>query len=187
MKKSVKTQKTKKTTAKHELPELVTVMSKFVERIEGLEKKTDLVLSRIGSLPSEIRRICQDFQSSGAPHHAPSFQSPGSHPNHGPVPDHSSERRERIMYKAICSDCRKGCEVPFKPTGERPVYCKECFTIRKAGHVPQDPDKRGEPVQGQRKLGPTIQTPVLPAAEGRLAKSKNVKKAAKKAAKKKKR
>ena len=33
----------------------------------------------------------------------------------------------REMHKAICADCGKECEVPFKPTGERPVYCRECF------------------------------------------------------------
>lgn len=31
------------------------------------------------------------------------------------------------MHKAVCADCGKSCEVPFKPTGERPVYCRECF------------------------------------------------------------
>ena len=31
------------------------------------------------------------------------------------------------MFKAICSDCGKECEVPFRPTGERPVFCSDCF------------------------------------------------------------
>ena len=48
------------------------------------------------------------------------------------------------MYKVICADCGKNCEVPFKPGADRPVYCKACFVIRKAGHVPQDPDKRSQ-------------------------------------------
>jgi CxxC-x17-CxxC domain-containing protein len=33
----------------------------------------------------------------------------------------------REMHKAKCSECGKDCEVPFKPSGDRPVYCKECF------------------------------------------------------------
>ncbi|MHC1627032.1 MAG: CxxC-x17-CxxC domain-containing protein [Methanoculleaceae archaeon] len=33
----------------------------------------------------------------------------------------------REMHRAICSDCGKECEVPFKPTEGRPVYCNECF------------------------------------------------------------
>ena len=37
----------------------------------------------------------------------------------------------REMHKATCADCKKECEVPFKPSGDRPVYCKECFSKRK--------------------------------------------------------
>ena len=33
----------------------------------------------------------------------------------------------REMHKAVCDKCKKKCEVPFKPTEGRPVYCKECF------------------------------------------------------------
>ena len=39
----------------------------------------------------------------------------------------------REMFKATCADCQKECEVPFKPSGDRPVYCKECFAKRKGG------------------------------------------------------
>ncbi|MFH1420716.1 MAG: CxxC-x17-CxxC domain-containing protein [Candidatus Aenigmatarchaeota archaeon] len=37
------------------------------------------------------------------------------------------DRGPREMHKATCSDCKKECEVPFKPTEGRPVFCKECF------------------------------------------------------------
>lgn len=36
----------------------------------------------------------------------------------------SSDKR---MYKAVCDKCGKTCEVPFRPTGDKPVYCSECF------------------------------------------------------------
>jgi len=39
--------------------------------------------------------------------------------------------RPREMHKAICADCKKECEVPFKPREDRPVYCKECFSKHK--------------------------------------------------------
>ena len=32
-----------------------------------------------------------------------------------------------MMHKATCSDCGKECEIPFRPTGERPVFCNDCF------------------------------------------------------------
>ena len=31
------------------------------------------------------------------------------------------------MTKVICASCRTECEVPFKPTTNDPVYCKNCF------------------------------------------------------------
>ncbi|MFQ5406593.1 MAG: CxxC-x17-CxxC domain-containing protein [Candidatus Micrarchaeia archaeon] len=33
----------------------------------------------------------------------------------------------REMHKAVCSDCGSDCEVPFKPTEGRPIYCRNCF------------------------------------------------------------
>ncbi len=33
----------------------------------------------------------------------------------------------REMFSATCSSCGKTCEVPFQPTGTKPVYCSECF------------------------------------------------------------
>lgn len=37
----------------------------------------------------------------------------------------------REMHKAVCSDCKKECEVPFKPTEGKTVYCKECYPKHK--------------------------------------------------------
>ena len=37
----------------------------------------------------------------------------------------------REMHKAVCSECKKECEVPFKPTEGKPVYCKECFAKKR--------------------------------------------------------
>ena len=34
----------------------------------------------------------------------------------------------RVMHKAVCSECKKECEVPFKPTEGKPVYCRDCFS-----------------------------------------------------------
>lgn len=34
------------------------------------------------------------------------------------------------MHKAICSECGEKCEVPFKPTVDKPVLCSNCFQIK---------------------------------------------------------
>ncbi len=36
-------------------------------------------------------------------------------------------RQNRQMYKAVCAACGKSTEVPFRPSGDRPVYCKDCY------------------------------------------------------------
>ena len=33
----------------------------------------------------------------------------------------------RQMFPATCASCNKPTEVPFKPSGSRPVYCRDCF------------------------------------------------------------
>ncbi|MGN0980587.1 MAG: zinc-ribbon domain containing protein [Candidatus Avoscillospira sp.] len=42
----------------------------------------------------------------------------------------ASARPERTMYDAVCSECGKPCKVPFQPSGDRPIYCSECFANR---------------------------------------------------------
>lgn len=44
------------------------------------------------------------------------------------------DRGDREMFSAVCASCGKTCQVPFRPTGSKPVYCSDCF--RKNG--PQD-------------------------------------------------
>ncbi|MGI6335213.1 MAG: CxxC-x17-CxxC domain-containing protein [Minisyncoccales bacterium] len=44
--------------------------------------------------------------------------------------EESNERHrfeEKRMFSATCSKCGKKFELPFKPTGERNVYCNDCF------------------------------------------------------------
>jgi len=36
-------------------------------------------------------------------------------------------RGAREMFSATCSSCGKEAQVPFQPSGDKPVYCSECF------------------------------------------------------------
>jgi CxxC-x17-CxxC domain-containing protein len=38
-----------------------------------------------------------------------------------------SDRRPLEMTKVICAACKSECEVPFKPSSNKPVYCRDCF------------------------------------------------------------
>ena len=88
------------------------------EQIVSLETKIDILIARSAPRPVETKPFQQ-------PIHIHS-QGGGTRENN---------YRERILHKTICADCRKECEVPFKPTGDRPVYCKDCFSKRKAAGI----------------------------------------------------
>ena len=37
------------------------------------------------------------------------------------------DRQQREMFSAVCAECGAETEVPFRPSGNRPVYCRDCF------------------------------------------------------------
>jgi len=47
-----------------------------------------------------------------------------------------SDGKPRQEFKATCSACGKPTTLPFKPTGSKPVYCRDCFQ----DHKPRDRD-----------------------------------------------
>jgi CxxC-x17-CxxC domain-containing protein len=65
-----------------------------------------------------------DFKKSGG------FRSGGKNQN---FMRRDSDRRDfnKQMYPATCDQCHKQCEVPFRPTGEKPVYCRDCFSSKR--------------------------------------------------------
>ena len=44
-----------------------------------------------------------------------------------------SDRGQREMFSATCSSCGQEAQVPFQPSGEKPVYCSSCFQQRGGG------------------------------------------------------
>lgn len=59
----------------------------------------------------------------------------------------TSDRLE--LFQATCASCGKTCEVPFKPTGERPVYCRDCFNNPDREHAPPKNFDRSAPRERQ--------------------------------------
>ena len=37
------------------------------------------------------------------------------------------------LHDAVCDECGKDCQVPFKPSGGKPVFCSECFEKKGGG------------------------------------------------------
>lgn len=50
------------------------------------------------------------------------------------------------MHQAVCARCGKTCEVPFRPNGRKPVFCKECFGQQDGApaHARRDDARRDE-------------------------------------------
>ena len=44
----------------------------------------------------------------------------------GQAPSSTAGLRE--MFDAVCAQCSTATTVPFKPRGDRPVYCRSCYT-----------------------------------------------------------
>jgi CxxC-x17-CxxC domain-containing protein len=59
------------------------------------------------------------------------------------------------MHRAVCSNCGINCEVPFRPTGDKPVFCNDCF--KKMGNRGDDSQRNFRDGRnrefGERKSG----------------------------------
>jgi CxxC-x17-CxxC domain-containing protein len=48
----------------------------------------------------------------------------------GPRNDDRRGDDRPTLFPAVCAECGKNCEVPFKPSGNKEVFCKDCFDRR---------------------------------------------------------
>ena len=44
---------------------------------------------------------------------------------------YGGDRPPRESHEVICAECGATTTVPFKPTEDRPVYCRDCFRARR--------------------------------------------------------
>lgn len=68
------------------------------------------------------------------------------------------------MYKAICDDCGAPCELPFRPNGDKPVFCRDCFGKSGGGKgAPRGNDsyrdKREDSFREPRRESASVQAP----------------------------
>lgn len=55
--------------------------------------------------------------------------------------------RTTMMHKAVCSKCAKECQLPFRPNGNRAVFCSTCFEDQKN----ENPEKFERSERSERK------------------------------------
>jgi CxxC-x17-CxxC domain-containing protein len=103
--------------------DLLGLVTRIQEQLTALDKKMDSILNK--SLPQSIE---------GRPPLKPSFPQPMNAQGQGRERQ-NDYHKGRPMHRATCADCKKECELPFKPSGDRPVYCKECFLRRRTSNT----------------------------------------------------
>ncbi len=135
--------------AKQEL-DLLGVISTIQSRLIALDKKIDSLLER--SVP------------------------PAAIAKPTPPPAPPAPQKTRPMFNVICADCKKECSIPFKPSGDRPVYCKDCFSRRKVislSRVGQEEKSSEAPVLNPAAITRPTET-AKPAAKKKAVVAKKV-------------
>ena len=113
-------------------PDLSSDIGRIQQQLTFLEQKIDTLIAQSAAKPSERKEY-------GKPSRR--FDSSFRRDRGG----RDSSFGDRSFTKAICAECKTECEVPFRPTGDRPVYCKDCFSKRQ--------DREGAPAMGDRSFG----------------------------------
>jgi len=109
------------------------LLYKINQRLEFLEKKIDALVARGAS--GETTFKSRPPLSEGHGSDRPDFRRDRS--------DSFPDKRE--FTKVKCGGCGEECTVPFKPIGDRPVYCRTCFSKQKDNFAPRDKfAKRGK-------------------------------------------
>jgi len=48
-----------------------------------------------------------------------------------------TDQHGRQLFDVDCSSCGNKAQVPFKPSGDRPVYCRDCFMKQRNDRGPR--------------------------------------------------
>jgi len=112
------------------------MMNQIQEQLAVMNEKLDSFMTK--SL-TELAQALANSKPAPRPHvQAP---SPAIRPQ-------NDFRPQRQMYAIVCFECGKDTEIPFKPSGNRPVYCPECFAARKNRPAPVTPAQPLAPKAG---------------------------------------
>ena len=106
-------------------PGVADLINKVQQQLSAMEKKLDILINQSSKKPFDH-----------------SYRHERGRQGHG--------HRERTYTRVICADCNKECEIPFKPSAGRPVYCKECFSKRKTGN-PFNANRDNRPTEKRQK------------------------------------
>ncbi len=139
--------------------DVVGVMVQIQEQLAQMNQKLDSFMTKSLTELADARAAAKPVVIRQAPAQTFTRQPQRDYPPH------------RQMYAVVCFECGKDTELPFKPNGNRPVYCRKCFAKRKE----QSRISRTTPIN---LAGPSTTSPII--SKTPVPKSKMIKKAAKK-------
>jgi CxxC-x17-CxxC domain-containing protein len=106
------------------------LLYKINQRLEFLEKKIDMLVNRGSVVDAAPRPRAPLAEGHGQDRYSPRRDD--------------GEQREFTRVK--CGGCGEECTVPFKPIGDRPVYCRTCFSKQKDNFPAKEKfGRRGKP------------------------------------------
>ena len=119
------------------------------------------------------------FNMGGRGRHESEFGGrPKADANYGPKKRFSNDARrdggnryndrgpkEVQLFKATCTTCGKPCEVPFRPDGQKPVLCRDCFASKNSAPSNSGNFERRDR-SDERKPERNYEAPRVPAATG---------------------
>jgi CxxC-x17-CxxC domain-containing protein len=78
---------------------------------------------------------------------------------------YNNSKQDYQMHKTTCSKCGGVAEVPFKPTGEKPVLCRDCFGKKRGDNNDRrgrrDDHGRGRDFGSDRRSAPSVDFSVV--------------------------
>ncbi len=90
----------------------------------------------------------------------------------GGAPRGGNDRNDRggdrpvQMFAATCAECGKATEVPFRPNGQKPVFCRDCFALKRgseeSGNSRGDFNRRDDRTERPRSFEKREYTPQAP-------------------------
>lgn len=102
--------------------DVVEMMSQIQEQLAVMNQKLDSFMTK------SLAELAQVLAASKPVPRPQVVQAPAPA---SARPPQQQERFGRTMFAIVCYECGKDSELPFKPSADRPVYCRECFAKRK--------------------------------------------------------
>jgi len=115
----------KKDTKHKDLTEVLQDESSVADLINKMQQQLSIIEVKLDALINQSQKRPFEKSYSQRPFRRPDHSSRHGRGGQGDGP------RERTFTQVICADCNKECEIPFKPRGDSPVYCRECFPRHK--------------------------------------------------------